>query len=79
MNDSVAAQLDVLATLLRHDLGHDLDFNRPQLEAIIDEEISQRYFSDSIRVQRALRYDLEADTARAVILDRARYDKILKP
>ena len=79
MNDSVAAQLDVLATLLRHDLGHDLDFNRPQLEAIIDEEISQRYFSDSIRVRRALRYDLEADTARAVILDRARYDKILKP
>lgn len=79
MNDSVAAQLDILAGLLHHDLGHDLDFNRKQLIPILDEEISQRYYTDGERVKRALRYDMEADTARAVILDQARYKELLKP
>ncbi len=79
MNDSVAAQLDVLAGLLRHDLNHDLDLNRKKLIPIIDEEISQRYYSDSDRVKRSLRYDIEADTARAVLLDRDRYNSILRP
>lgn len=79
MNDSVSAQLDSLAKLLRHDLGHDLDFNRAKLIPILDEEISRRYYSDSDRVKRSLRYDMEADTARAVILDQARYKALLQP
>lgn len=77
MNDSVAAQLDVLAGMLRHDLNRDLDFNREKLEQLLDNEIGKRYYSDADMVKRSLRYDLEADTARAVLLDRDRYNKIL--
>ncbi len=79
MNDSVAAQIDILANMLRHNLEHDLDFNRHELEEIIDSEIGERYFGDSILVKRSLRYDLEVDSARAVVLDRDRYRSILSP
>lgn len=79
MNDSVAAQLDILAGMLKHDLNRDLDFNRAHLMEIIDNEIGQRYFSDGELVRRAMRYDTELDTARAVLLDQPRYKKILKP
>ncbi len=78
MNDSVKAQLDILAGMLRHDLGHDLDFNRDKLISILDSEISERYFDDGQLLRRSLRYDLELDTARAVLLDSGRYKKILK-
>ena len=79
MNDSVKAQLDILARLLHHDLDRDLDFNKPRLMEILDTEIGQRYYSDADRVKRSMRYDLELDTARAVVLDRQRYESLLKP
>lgn len=79
MNDSVSAQLDALASMLRHDLNHDLDFNRDKLIEILDAEIGERYFGDADLARRALRYDAEADTARAVLLDAARYRSLLSP
>ena len=79
MSDSVSAQLDILAGMLRHDLDHDLNFNRDRLLEILDAEIGERYFSDGDLVRRNLRYDAEADTARAVLLDRTRYESILQP
>ena len=79
MNDSVKTQLDILERLLHHDLDRDLEFNKERLMQILDTEISQRYYSDADRVKRSLRYDLELDTARAVALDRKRYDSLLKP
>lgn len=79
LNDSVEAQIDRLAAMMRHDLQRDLDFNRGELVKIIDGEIGERYFDDGTLVRRSLRYDLEADTARAVVLDPARYRAILTP
>lgn len=79
LNDSVEAQIDRLAAMMRHDLQRDLDFNRDELIEIIDSEISERYFDDGLLVKRSLRYDLEADTARAVVLDPVRYRALLTP
>lgn len=79
LNDSVEAQIERLAAMMRHDLQRDLDFNRDELIEIIDSEISERYFDDGLIVKRSLRYDLEADTARAVVLDPARYRALLTP
>lgn len=79
LNDSVEAQIDHLAAMMRHDLQRDLDFNRDELIEIIDGEISERYFDDGLLVKRSLRYDLEADTARAVVLDPVRYRALLTP
>jgi len=79
MSDSVTAQIDKLASMLRHDLNHDLDFNRPHLIEILDNEISQRYYTDGEVLKRSLKYDMVVDTARAVLLDKERYNKILRP
>lgn len=79
LNDSVEAQIERLAAMMRHDLQRDLDFNRDELIEIIDGEISERYFDDGLLVKRSLRYDLEADTARAVVLDPVRYRALLTP
>lgn len=76
-NDSVQAAIDALAGLLRHDLNHDLDFNRDHLLPLIDNEISQRYFDEGECVRRRLRYDVTYDAARAVLLDEPRYSDIL--
>lgn len=78
-SDSVTAAIDALAAMMKHDLARDLDFNRRELVKILDAEIGERYFSDSILRRRALRYDIEADSARAVILDPARYHRLLSP
>lgn len=79
MSDSVAAQIDILAGMLRHNLDHDLNFNRPKLESILDSEIGERYFDNAEMVRRSLRYDLEVDTAKAVLLNIPRYNSILQP
>lgn len=79
MNDTVAAQLDILSGLLRHDLDKDLDFNRQHIVRILDGEISSRYYDEGGEVQRELLYDMTVDSARAVILDRPRYHKYLQP
>lgn len=79
MNDSVKAQIDLLAGMLKHNLDRDLDFNKERLIPILDAEISERYYGEGDRVMRALRYDMELDTARAVLLDTERYKSLLRP
>lgn len=77
MTDSVAAQFDVLEAMLKHDLGHDLDFNKKELKAILDREISDRYFDDAIMVKRSLKGDPDVEAAIEVLTDEPRYRKIL--
>lgn len=77
LTDSVAAQLDLLGTLLKHDLNHDLDLNRAAIEDILDSELASRYFSDADRVARTLPSDSTLLKAREILLDPARYKAIL--
>lgn len=78
MNDSVTAQLDRLEAMLKHDLGHDLDFNRKDIIEILDEEIADRYFSDAELVRRAVsRGDADVDSARVILSNPQRYKEIL--
>lgn len=78
MNDSVAAQLDLLAAMLRHDLEKDLEFNKENILDVLDSEISSRYYDEGGEVMRGIRKDMVLDSARAVLLDRPRYNNILR-
>lgn len=77
LTDSVAAQLDILSSLLKHDLNHDLDLNRDEIMDILDTELASRYFSDADRVARTLPSDSVLLKAREILLDPARYSAIL--
>lgn len=79
MTDSVAAQFDLLESMLKHDLSRDLDFNAADLRDLLDDEISARYYDDGARVMRALRTDPDLDAATAALLDPARYRALLAP
>ena len=77
LTDSVAAQPDLLGTLLKHDLNHDLDLNRNEIKEILDTELASRYFSDADRVARTLPSDSVLLKAREILLDPARYSAFL--
>ena len=63
MTDSVAAAINALEALLKHDLNHD--------------EIAARYFREDVLAGRELPDDEVYQTARAVILDPERYRTLL--
>lgn len=79
MTDSVAAQFDILGSMLRHDLNHDLDINKDAILEILDSEISSRYYSDAERVRRVIRNDSVLLRASDILLDKSGYEAILKP
>lgn len=77
MNDSTAAQFDVLANMLKHDLSHDLDINRKNLAPYIAGEILNRYYFSRGEVIYSLRDDAAVDSATAV-LTTPRFKEILR-
>ena len=77
MNDSVKAQFDVMASLLKHDLNHDFDFNAKEIKRILGGEIAMRYLDDAEQTKLLLPDDQVYNAAREVLLDPARYKKLL--
>lgn len=76
MTDSVSVLFDALEKQMKHDLGRDLDFNRKDLEQILDDEISARYYNDSDRIGRQLKGDPDIEAA-AKALQPGEYRRIL--
>lgn len=77
MTDSVAAQFEVLAGMLKHDLSHDLDLNRKNIIDILDSELASRYYDEAERVARILPDDKVYQKAKATLLDPEEYKRIL--
>lgn len=79
MNDSTRKEFTVLEGLLKHNLGHDLDNNRKDIEEILASEIIRRYYYQKGQVIEALKRDATLDSAVVVLHDKARYKQILSP
>lgn len=77
MNDSTKAQFDVLAGLLKHDLGHDLDLHRSEIDKILAQEIIKHYYYQKGQTVYALRHDEAIERSIAVLTDLAEYRKTL--
>ena len=69
----------MLEGLLKHNLGHDLDNNRKDIEEILASEIIRRYYYQKGQVIEALKRDATLDSAVVVLNDKARYKQILSP
>ena len=50
----VLAAIDSLERLMKHDLQHDLDFNRKEIEEYLDNELSTRWYDDATVIRRSL-------------------------
>lgn len=79
MTDSVSAQIDVLATMLKHDPDHDFNTARPDIERLLSNEIVSRYYLRPGQIENALRFDECLDSAAKVLNTPGRYSEILRP
>lgn len=79
MNDSVAAQLDILAGLLKQNLYRDLDTHREEVSRYLIPEIIFRYYSETGKIINGLNGDKEIEVAIGILLDPERYTTILSP
>jgi carboxyl-terminal processing protease len=78
MNDEVKAQIAVLDSLMHHDLNRDLDYNRKDIVDILDNEITQRWYSNADLVRRQINGDDKfVREAKLVLTDPRRYGVIL--
>jgi len=78
MNDDVKAQINALDSLLHHDLNRDLDYNKDKIVELLDNEISQRWFSNSDLVRRQVTTnDKYIEEAKLVLTDNRRYGVLL--
>lgn len=78
MNDSTAAQFDILAGMLKHDLNHDLDLNRKNITPYLAGEILNRYYTNKGEIIYSLRDDETVDSA-VNVLTTPRYTELLSP
>lgn len=79
MNDSVKVEFERMESLLKHDLGHDLDNNREDIETILEQEILKRYYYQRGPIIASLRDDPALDSVRNILSTPGRYNEILKP
>lgn len=77
MGDETTEAFDRLQGLLVHDLQHDLDVHRQEIEEYLGSEIVSRYYFDPGKTEYALRSD-KALKAAIDILESDQYNKILK-
>lgn len=77
LTDSVSAEIDRLAALLKPDLARDLKARRGEIITEMDRALSERFFSESDQVKRSLRDDSTLNVAKAILNDPALYRRIL--
>lgn len=78
MGDETTEAFDRLQNLLVHDLQHDLDVHRPEIEEYLGSEIVSRYYYDPGKTEYSLRTD-KALKAAIDILESDKYEQMLMP
>lgn len=79
MTDSLKQALDHLEKMMHRDLQGDMDFHKDDIKGMIEDDLSERWFSDSDIIRRNIRDDVDVLTAIDVLCDRTRYDALLAP
>ncbi len=77
--ESVSAQIEALEKKLKADKENDLVKNRPDIEELLRLEIVGRYYYQKGRIVASLDKDDDLNTAFEILLDKQRYESILKP
>ncbi|MBD5386699.1 S41 family peptidase [bacterium] len=77
MTDETKAQIDTLSRLLTHNLDHDLDTHRKEIEEYLGSEIASRYYYDCGKIGYELNRDKGFDKAVEILNDKSLYNRIL--
>lgn len=79
MTDSVAAQLDVLRGMLRHNLEKDLDLNRDRISRFLANQIVNRYYYARGEIENQLIDDQGIAVAADILHNPRLYKELLAP
>ena len=79
MTDSLDAQFDIIASMMKHPLDKDLDTHRPAIEPYLEKEIAGRYFFRRGEIISSLRHDPAIKEAIKVLDNPAEYCRLLTP
>ena len=77
INDETSAAFDKLESLLKHDLGKDLDTHRSEIEKILAREIITRYYYQAGEAELDTRNDETLDRAHEMFVKPGEYRRIL--
>jgi carboxyl-terminal processing protease len=77
--ESVSTQIEALERQLKADKENDLVKNRDDIEDLLRLEIVGRYYYQKGRIMASLEKDDDLDAAFKILLDKERYESILKP
>ena len=77
--DEAKADFDNLQSKLKHNLAHDLDYHRPQIQRIIETELMTAYYHQAGAVENSLRSDKQMTEARRLLLAPDEYKSLLRP
>lgn len=75
--DAVAKELEQLEQKMKHDKKQDLLKNKTEIKRLLEEEITNRYYSQHGRIAKSLAWDREVTTAAALLRDPAAYKQAL--
>lgn len=76
--DGAKAEFDALEAKLKHDLAHDLDYNKTTLKNLLRSDIVAAYYFQEGAIQNSLLNDKQFAEAIALLRDGERYKSILK-
>ncbi len=77
--DEAKAEFDALRAKLKHNLAHDLEYNKESIKRMLEQDIVTAYYFQSGAVQNTLRHDKQVKAAFSLLEDTERYNKLLKP
>ena len=79
LTDSVSAQFDRLAEMLRHDTDRDMDLNRAEISRLLSSEIMDRYYYQRGQYQNGAVTDECLARASEMFAKPGEYKRLLKP
>ena len=79
LTDSVSAQFDRLAEMLRHDTDRDMDLNRAEISRLLSSEIMDRYYYQRGQYQNGAITDECLARASEMFAKPGEYKRLLKP
>lgn len=75
--DAAKPEFEALKKKLKHDLAHDLDYNKESIKEVLTNDIVMAYYYQAGAIENALRTDKQVKAAFELLKDQEKYHKIL--
>lgn len=77
--DDAKSEFEALRGKLKHNLAHDLDYNKESIKRMLEQDIVSAYYFQAGAVENALRHDKQVKAAYDLLADPQKYAKLLSP